>query len=413
MSRATLYLSSLPERVIFRVRTLVVFSALLVVAALPALAQTEKVLYSFGNQSGDGYYPYAGLVFDGKGNLYGTTYNGGEYICAHVGCGTVFEITSAGTEKVIHSFGGQSGDGYWPEGGLIFKEGNLYGATTEGAYLAGAVFEIATTGKKAGTEKVLYSLGSQSGDGHYPYGNLVADKEGNLYGTTNGGGNDYGTVFEITSAGTEKVLYSFGSQSGDGMGPVAGLVLDKEGNLYGTTTEGGAYGAGTVFEITSAGTEKVLYSFGSQPGDGYYADSGLIFRGGNLYGTTFEGGVYGDGTVFEFSTTGKKAGTEKVLYSFGQSGDGSYPQAGLVFDKTGNLYGTTFNGGAVGNGAVFEITSVGKKGSTEKVLYSFGSQPGDGSNPLATLIFDKEGNLYGTTLEGGVYNYGTVFEVIP
>jgi uncharacterized repeat protein (TIGR03803 family) len=169
MIRATLYLSSLLQRVTFGDLTLVVLSALLMVAARPALAQTEKLLYRFGNQSGDGYYPYAGLVFDGKGNLYGTTYNGGEYICAHVGCGAVFEITSAGTEKVIHSFGGQSGGGYWPEGGLIFKEGNLYGTTTEGLYLAGAVLEIATTGKKAGTEKVLYSFG-QSGNGHNPFG---------------------------------------------------------------------------------------------------------------------------------------------------------------------------------------------------------------------------------------------------
>jgi len=190
MNRATLYLSSLSERVIFRVRTLVVFSALLVFAALPALAQTEKVLYSFGSQSGDGAYPAAGLVFDKKGNLYGTTFSGG---------GTVFEITSAGTEKVLYSFGSQSGDGSYPEAALAFKKDNLYGTTSGGgAYGNGTVFEIIAVGKKDSTEKVLYSFGSQSGDGSSPLGGLIFDKEGNLYSTTlMGGAYNYGAVFEV------------------------------------------------------------------------------------------------------------------------------------------------------------------------------------------------------------------------
>jgi uncharacterized repeat protein (TIGR03803 family) len=329
--------------------TLAVLSALLLIAARPAQAQTETVLYSFGSQGGDGQYPcYAGLTFDKKGNLYGTTFEGGAY-----GFGTVFELTAAGTEKVLHSFSSQAGDGFIPYAGLTFdKKGNLYGTTFEGgAYGSGTVFELT----KKGTEKVLYSFGSQAGDGQYPHAGLTFDKKGNLYGTTfEGGAYGYGMVFELTAAGTEKVLYSFGSQGGDGYYPYAGLTFDKKGNLYGTTFVGGAYGYGTVFELTKKGTEKVLYSFGSQGGDGYYPYAGLTFdKTGNLYGTTNGGGGYGGGTVFELTA----AGTEKVLYSFGsQAGDGHVPEAGLTFDKKGNLYGTTNYGGAYGYGTVFELT---------------------------------------------------------
>ncbi len=335
----------------FGALTLAVLSAVLAIAALPAQAQTETVLYSFASQPGDGFNPVADLVFGKKGNLYSTTLYGGAN-----NVGTVFELTAAGTEKV------------------------------------------------------LYSFGSQPGDGTYPYAGLVFDKEGNLYGTTySGGAHNKGTVFELTAAGTEKVLYSFGSQPGDGYNPYSGLVFDKEGNLYGTTYIGGADGYGTVFELTAAGTEIVLYSFGSQPGDGLYPYAGLVFdKKGNLYGTTNIGGADDLGTVFEVTA----AGTEKVLYSFEGLPDGFYPYAGLVFDKDGNLYGTTSAGGTksgpVQYGMVFELTAAG----TEKVLYSFGSQP-DGSDPYAGLVLGKNGKLYGTTVNGGSVDVGTVFEVIP
>ncbi len=250
---------------------------------------------------------------------------------------------------------------------------------------------------------------------------LVFDKEDNLYGTTaQGGAYSVGTVFELTAAGTEKVLYSFGDQSGDGSYPQAGLIFDKKGNLYGTTSEGGAYsneeycstGCGTVFELTAAGTEKVLYNFGGHSGDGTWPSAALVFdKKGNLYSTTENGGEYGGedggyGTVFEITAAGK----EKVLHSFGShSGDGIWPYAGLVFGKKDNLYGTTHNGGANSYGTVFEMTTAG----TEKVLHSFGSHSGDGVWPDAGLVFYKEGNLYGTTHNGGKYNNGTVFEVTP
>jgi uncharacterized repeat protein (TIGR03803 family) len=393
--------------------TLAVLSALLLIAAHPVQAQTETVLYNFKGYPGDGAHPAASLILDEKGDLYGTTDLGGEY-----GLGTVFEWTATGTEKVLYSFGSQSGDGSVPAGGLIFdKENNLYGtAATGGAFGYGAVFELTATG----VEKILYSFGGQPGDGATPVAGLIFDKKGNLYGTTEyGGAHAYGTIFELSAAGTEKVLYSFGSQSGDGTYPV-GLIFDTKSNLYGTTIQGGDLscgygGCGTIFELTKAGTEKVLYSFSGYPGDGDGPSAGLIFdKKGDLYGTTEYGGTYncighGCGTVFELTA----AGTEKVLYSFGsQSDDGNYPVAGLNFDKKGNLYGTTYASGSYNYGTVFELTAAG----TEKVLYSFGDFLGDGANPEAGLIFDKEGNLYGTTVyvsDHGYGNigYGTVFKL--
>jgi uncharacterized repeat protein (TIGR03803 family) len=383
------------------VLALAVFSLLLVTAAKPARGQAETVLYRFMAVP-DGENPLGAVVLDNKGNLYGTTVYGG-----YGGAGTVFELTSAGTEKVLYSFGSQFGDGTYPVAGLVFdKKGNLYGTTQNGgANDAGTVFELTS----AGTEKVLYSFFCCLSDGALPSAGLVFDKEGNLYGTTYlGGTNDAGTVFELTSAGTEKVLYSFGGYRSDGSNPDAGLVFDKKGNLYSTTRFGGANGAGTVFELTSSGTEKVLYSFGSQSGDGSEPYAGLVFdQEGNLYGTTLGRGVNDFGTVFELTS----AGTEKVLYSFG-SQSGGEPYAGLVFDKKGNLYGEATSGGANLGGTVFELTSAG----TEKVLYSFSPHGGGGTSPSGGLVFDKKGNLYGTTVYGGyggANGWGTLFKVTP
>ena len=390
-------------------------SVQLLIAARPAHGQTEKVLYSFGGYLGDGSYPVAGLVFDTNGNLYGTTLTGGEY-----SVGTVFEITSDDAEKVLYSFGGYPGDGYYPEAALVFDtDDNLYSTTDQGgAYAKGTVFEITP----AGTEKVLHSFEGAPGDGYGTYAGLVFDTQGNLYGTTElGGENGYfgeGTVFEIAPDGTEKVLYSFGSQSGDGLYPDAGLVFDTQGNLYGTTDQGGLYSYGTVFELTSTGAEKVLHSFPTQSKDGYCGCAGLAFdTQGNLYGTTYRGGKYYSGTVFEI--TGKH-GKEKVLHTFGRrSRDGVYPAAALVVDNEGNLYGTTQQGGKYGYGTVFEITAAGKNGRKKKILYAFGAQSGDGQYPAAGLVFDTKGNLYGTTYRGGDlacgegYGCGTVFEVTP
>jgi uncharacterized repeat protein (TIGR03803 family) len=380
---------------------------LLLTAVSPAQAQTEKVVYPFSIHNADGQGPQAGLILDKAGNFYGTTFGGGPF-----GWGTVFEITSAGEEKVLYAFGGKNPEGMHPNASLVFdKVGNLYGTTLlGGTNNAGTVFEISA----AGTEEVLYSFGSRSGDGETPYAGLVFDKKGNLYGTTSGGGaHSAGTVFEITTGGAEKVIYSFGSHTLDGSYPYyAGLVLGKAGRFYGTTYAGGAHGLGTVFQVNESGKEKVLYSFGGQPGDGWKPYATVVLdKTGNLYGTTLLGGAFGEGTVFEMTSTGE----EKLLYSFGsQSGDGNEPTASLILDTPGNLYGTTSQGGLYGvqtggYGTVFEITTAG----TEKVLYEFGAQSGDGNYPIAGLVFDEKGNLYGTTKAGGSSGLGTVFEGTP
>jgi uncharacterized repeat protein (TIGR03803 family) len=402
---------------------------------------TEKLLHSFNDT--DGALPRAGLIFDAAGNLYGTTSEGGAY-----SWGTVFELTPAGggnwTETVLHSFCSPTDctDGAYPYAGLIFDAaGNLYGTTVGGGtyaycsdgYGCGTVFELTPTAGGGWTEQVLYNFGNGT-DGVNPYDGLIFDAAGKLYGTTpNGGTYGYGTVFELTpteSGGwTETVLHSFCSQTDctDGEAPQADLIFDTLGNLYGSTTNGGTYGGGTVFELTPTGgggwTEKVLHSFCSQTDctDGEAPQAGLIFDTlGNLYGSTTAGGTYtsncnyGCGTVFELTPTGGGAWTEQVLHSFGNGTDGYYPFAGLIFDAAGNLYGTTWAGGTYGWGTVFELTPTGG-GWTETVLHSFNDNGTDGILPEAGLIFDAIGNLYGTTPSGGAEGEygGTVFELTP
>jgi uncharacterized repeat protein (TIGR03803 family) len=272
---------------------------------------------------------------------------------------------------------------------------------------------------------VLYSFCSWTNctDGRQPQAGLIFDAAGNLYGTTAFGGyyglqTGYGTLFELTPAGggswTEQVVHNFNHDFTDGDEPYAGLIVDAAGNLYGTTSGGGTIGYGTVFELTPTGGgtwTEVLHSFGDGT-DGLYPWAGLIFdAAGNLYGTTSEGGTYDGGTVFELTPAAGGGWTEKVLHSFGNGNDGAYPHyAGLIFDAAGNLYGTTSGGGTYGGGTVFELTPAGGGSWTETVLHSFGNGT-DGAEPYAGLVFDAVGNLYGTTLGGGTYNYGTVFEL--
>ncbi len=417
---------------------LAIIAATLFVTSTWAAAQ-ERVLLNFNGQ--DGRLPQAGLIFDAAGNLYGTTEGGGTGSnCGAFGCGTVFELTPAAgggwTETVLYSFGG-SPDGADPLAGLIFDAaGNLYGTTgAGGTYDYGTVFELTPAAGGGWTETVLHNFNYNVTDGYYPYAGLIFDAAGNLYGTTSQGGTygyGWGTVFELTPAAgggwTEKVLHSFPDYNGtDGTSPYAGLIFDAAGNLYGTTSQGGTYiFRGTVFELTPAAgggwTETVLHSFGN----GADADSpqaGLIFdAAGNLYGTTVEGGtgsncIFGCGTVFELTPAAGGGWTEKVLYSFNANGtDGYYPYAGLIFDAAGNLYGTTRYGGTssgcapYGCGTVFELTPAAGGTWTETVLHNFGNGT-DGATPLAGLIFDAAGNLYGTTSSGGTYGYGTVFEL--
>jgi len=423
-------------------------------ATAPAQAQSfsEKVLYGFPGATGDGTNPYyAGVVMDASGNLYGTTANGGNPGSCQNGCGTVFELVNSSgiySENVLYSFTGANGDGSNPWAGLIMDaSGNLYGTTSYGGSSldvsgVGTVFELVNSSGSY-SENVLHvfcgqTAGSQCTDGLYPYDSLIRDLAGNLYGTTLNGGqapdeSGNGTVFElVNSSGTysEKILNVFSSLNQDAELPYAGLLMDASGNLYGTTYGGGANGYGTVFElVNSAGTytQQILYNFKGTGGDGAYPWASLIMdASGNLYGTTEGGGSAngpnGYGTVFELVNS---AGTysEKILHTFtGVSGDGAHPYSSLLVDASGNLYGTTVYGGANGNGfngggTVYEL--VNSSGAyTENVLYSFCSQVNsnnfcvDGEYPYAGLIMDGSGNLYGTTQLGGPNGGGTVFELV-
>jgi uncharacterized repeat protein (TIGR03803 family) len=413
----------------------------------------EQILYTFQGGS-DGQNPGGGLIFDSSGNLYGTTEYGGDGACTYGiddGCGTVFELSHNGnggwTETILYSFQCCT-DGNSPDSGLIFDQaGNLYGTTAVGGtYDQGTVFELTPNSNGGWTETLLYSFSDEIAL-EVPQG-VIFDQKGNLYGTASEAGEcghfaTCGGVFELspsTNEGwTETSLYTF--QPSGGWGPSPGLVVDRVGNLYGTTYRGGSNdcnvdengGCGTVFELSPNGSggwsEITLYSF--QGGsDGASPEAGLIFdQSGNLYGTTQLGGGTGCsgtgcGTVFELSPIAGGGWTENVLYSFEAGGDGNYPEAGLIFDDNGNLYSTSGGGDSAclmrngyGCGTVFEFSPNGSGGWTELSLYKF--QAGnDGEIPLSGLILDQTGNLYGTTDYGGAtgcgvdeFGCGVVFEI--
>ncbi len=284
---------------------------------------------------------------------------------------------------------------------------------------------LTTSYAVAQTETVLHAFSGP--DGVSPSLGLVFDSAGNLYGVAaEGGSSNNGTVFELSPKGsswTEKTLISFNGGSG-GSQPVGGLVVDSSGNLYGTTKEGGSNGDGLVFELSKASsgpwTEKILHTFGNAK-DGRFPTGTLVFdSAGNLYGTTQGGGAFGDGTQSKGGTAFKLAPvsagwTETVIHSFGNGTDGANPRCNLVFDSSGNVYGTAMNGGANAFGAAYEISPQAHGGWKEKLIYSFSpvNNFGDGLHPAAGLVFDKSGNLYGTTIFGGGQGGGIVFELSP
>jgi uncharacterized repeat protein (TIGR03803 family) len=353
---------------------------------------TITTLASF--DGADGSSPI-GLIMDGSGNLYSSTEYGGPS-----GIGTVFELAQgSGTISVLASL--EAPNGSAPYAGLIRdSSGNGYGTTSSGgASNAGTLFELA---KGTGTLSVLASFNGT--DGANPDDGLIMDSSGNLYGTTAGGGiSGSGTIFELVhGSGTITTLASFDGTNG--ARPVAGLIRDSSGNLYGTTNYAGADGYGTVFELAQgSGTITTLASFDGTDGANSYA--GLLRdSSGNLYGTTSSGGASNDGTIFKVA---QGSSTITVLASFNGS-DGSQSDAGLMRDSSGNLYGTTNLGGANGEGTVFELA---RGSGTITVLASFNGT--DGANPQAGLIRDSNGNLYGTTVYGGASNFGTLFELAP
>jgi uncharacterized repeat protein (TIGR03803 family) len=384
------------------IMTLIV-SLLLATGALAA--GKYKTLHVFtGSEEGS---PWASLIFDQPGNLYGTT---GQ---------DAFELKpnadGSWTESSLYALGS--------DGPLIFDgKGNLYG-TTYNWPGGGEVFELTPNLDGSWTPNVLYIFCPETGcrDGALPMGGLVFDQAGNLYGTTSYGGvNNRGTVFKLTlnegGSWSESVLHSF-TGGRDGAAPESSLILDKAGNLYGTTLLGGANVNGVVFKLTpnANGTwaEKVLHQFTGGK-DGGQPRSGVIFDSiGNLYGTTQYGGTYGEGVVFKLVQQSNGNWTEKVLHQFTGNKDGSVPYAGVIFDQAGNLLGTTYYGGAYGRGVAFRLTPNAKSGWNETVLHAFAKQA---ANPAGGLITDKAGNLYGTTsrCDPRDQNFnGSVFELTP
>jgi uncharacterized repeat protein (TIGR03803 family) len=380
---------------------------LLWVAAAAALpAQGFSTLYSFCLHTGclDGSGANAGVVQGTDGNLYGTTTGGGAD-----SDGTVFKITPDGMLTTLQSFDGT--DGYPPVAGLLQgTDGDFYGTTVSGGAIGqGNIFKI-TPG---GAVTTIYSFCSHinnngvCADGSNPSGGLVQDANGNFYGTTfSGGANNNGTVFRVTPSGALTILHNFDYT--DGSHPVAGVIQGSDGNLYGTTQNGGANaacpgGCGTVFQITSGRALTTLYSFCAQSDctDGESPVTGLVEGSDrNFYGTTYEGGVSDDGTVFQITP----GGTFMTLHSFIGT-DGHWPEGVLIQAANGDFYGTTLGGGIHGDGEVFKITA----GGTVTTLHSFDMS--DGYLPTAGLIQATNGTFYGTTSSGGAGGLGTVFRL--
>jgi uncharacterized repeat protein (TIGR03803 family) len=373
-------------------------------------AQTFTRLHTF--HGADGSNSQAALVQASNGDLYGTTALGGKNNCSY-GCGTIFKITPSGMLTTVHNFHGT--DGAHPEAGLVQGiDGDLYGTTEDGGSGGhGTIFKITPSG--ALTTIYRFCLTGDCTDGAHPAAGLIPDTKGDSYGTTyNGGAGGKGTIFRLTASGDLTTLYRFCMQSHceDGRNPSAGLAMDKNGNVYGTTQYGGTHEQGTVFKITAGGILTTLHSFDGTDGD---TPLGVVLASdGTLYGTTQSGGAntfYG--SVFKIT----RSGSLTTLYSFcSQSGcaDGDTLFAGLIQGSDENFYGTTFQGGINHNGTIFQITPSGAL----TVLYNFCSQKGcaDGSQPLAGLVQGINGKFYGTTGYGGkgnacTYGCGTVFSL--
>ena len=379
----------------------------MVCVTVAAQAQTFKTVANFSVNEWIYLFTSESLVQAPNGSLYGTTPSGGGN-----GVGTVFEVTPAGTLSTVYSFCSQDSpsqcaDGEYPQGGLVVgKDGNLYGTTsTWGTNGGGTVFKMTPTG----TLTTVYSFCAQSDctDGDTPETGLVLGKDGSFYGTTTGGGaTGTGTIFKLTPAGTLTTLYSFCSKTNcaDGYYPTSPLIQASNGDFYGTTYAGGSEGWGTVFRITPTGTFTSLHSF--KYSDGAFVYAGLVqATDGDLYGTTLRGGTTNNGTIFKITTAGELT----TVYNFCSKAyctDGNSSQSTLIQGSGGNLYGTTYGGGASYYlGSVFEITTAG----TLTTLHSF--KGSDGAFPSGGLIQASNGELYGTTTADGAKHGGTVFSV--
>lgn len=357
----------------------------------PAEAQSFKILYAFTGGT-DGGSPQSAVIQDKAGNLYGTTYAGGSHQA-----GTIYELSLGGKETVLYSFNGATDSGFPYAALTMDTAGNFYGVAEggEGAQ-EGTAFKLDTQRHFT----VLHTFVGSPNDGESPWSNLILDPAGNLYGVTEGGGTfQNGIVYKIDTSGNFSVLHNFAGEP-DGNSPYGALVMDSTGALYGTSRHGGSAQRGAVFKIDSAGNESVMASFVGGEGDSPMA--GMIEdSAGNFYGTLLSGGDDDNGEVFKMDPTGKIT----TFYEFGGGKRGVNPYGALVMDSAGNLYGTTFQGGLYQYGEVFKFDTSGNA----TVLHSFSGK--DGAFPYAGLYIDAAGTLYGTTTAGGPNGAGVVYKI--
>ncbi len=397
-------------------------AVLFVLTVAPGIANAQQyhLLYTFTGGL-DGAQPYSGLTINGAGNLFGTTHSGNQ----GTNWGNVYELRRHNSSWIFSPL--QLFDGTLASGVVIGPDGVLYGTSPNNLvdYFWGYVYNLRppiNTVCRAITcpwnPTVIYGFSGGS-DGALPrYGDLTFDSAGNMYDTTANGGISFGSdglgvVYQMTRSGsgwTQQPIYLFTGP--DGAHPYNAVVLDGAGNLYGTTTAGGQFGFGTVFEVSPSGggwTERVLYSF-TGGDDGSFPTAPIVFdQAGNIYGSTNTGGAGGGGTVFELSPAGGGAYNYTLLKSF-TGGVNCGPFAALTFDAVGNLFGTTICSGATNNGNVFKFTPSGGGGWTYSSLYDFTGGL-DGKNPYSNVVFDSAGNMFGTTFHGGTFNQGVIWEL--
>jgi uncharacterized repeat protein (TIGR03803 family) len=394
-------------------------SMMLLVAAMAVIlprnfvqAQTFTTLYTFTGST-EGGEPAGGLISDSQDDLYGTTEG-----TPQTPFGTVFEMSPLGgnwTLNTLYTFQ-DYGDGSYPVANLVFDTlGNLYGTTAQGGKGYGTVFELSPNGSGGWHKSEIYQF--QGGtDGANPISSLVIDGAGNLYGTTLLGGLGLGTVFELTPVAggwTETVLHRFGIFTG----PEGGLVFDAKGNLYGTADGGGPSGCGAVFEMTRAPSGwnfMTLHAFKCGSDGASPAQATLVFDSlGRIYGTTASGGAFKDGVVYVLTRRSSGGWANRVIHNF-KGADGSTPYVGVTLDTAGNVYGTTQGGGNLncvgGCGVAYKLTATSSTSWTNSILHNFTGADGEYPSPL---LLDGVGDLFGTTVEGGAGNVGTVFEITP
>ena len=401
----------------FRIRG-VAAAAVFALSLATVTAATTDVIYSFEEDEGE--YADTDLETDSAGNIYGTTVLGGDF-----GSGTVFQLSHTGNSwvhTVLYSFTGGADGGEPYKGVTLDGEGNLYGtAVTGGSGICeggcGVAYKLTNSGG-TWTQTVIHAFTGED-DGSGPGARVTVDGAGNVYGMApTGGAYGLGTIYKIrqgqNGAWVLKVIHAF-TGGADGATGSAGRMILRQGHLYGAATTGGTYGSGVVFELTPTQVGewdfRTIYSFRGQP-DGSFPYGALLFdSSGNIYGTTYYGGANNIGAVYQLTPRANGEWRERVLYSFQGGTDGNSPISNLVFDTARNLYGTTSEGG-LGTGTIFKLSPVGGGHWMETVVHMFQGPP-DGAFSYNGMVVDPFGNFYGATVHGGVDDDGSIYKFTP